>query len=1222
MSRPINIPYTLTFVPNAIVEDHSDYSGISNSYPITNAYDSSNSTNYAYITCKTGSRASTYISLKFPILGIPSNATIDSIVCKAKLRVSSTSYISTAVVQLYKGTTAMGSSVSARTTTATVYTISDPGTWSATDLENLEIRYTGTRGTGNTNRAAYLYFYGADLNITYSIEGIEYEITSTLATDTVDSIKPSGITYVRENREYELAIYANSIDEVIVYDNDEDVTNQLVQHENENIHDTINATAEDSYDTEFSSSNAQFYASSNSTGPTNAILARGYTAESPNPDTPTGTNVGNYVYVKDNSNNTSTGSIVFNFDFSSIPANATILSISVKVYGARESNTGTNAVCKFGIYSGNTLKGSEQNITATSNTITTLSNPGTWTRSELQDAKLKFTVGYYGGRLGGITWSVEYEVNSDYSYYWTYSLSNVSADHIIEVGDNSSVTRYLINTLIRTNGCSVNDASIKKKEGTDFTLIIYYSNINNLIITDNGTNINSSITGSSGEYYYELTNLSADHNIIINEKPWYEVTIESAYEDATVSVSSNKVYEGSSFTATVNVSNISLVNIKDNGEDITSLFTLVSTGVYRASFTNTDDNHEIIVVEANSYSITSMSNTSNAQISPSGINSATEGSSMTFTITTDLSSNLLILKDNGVDVTSNLTYVSTGTASTDTSTFIPSSFDSVNSTYDSIYTGTAEDGLTAHTDSNRFCVYSNTGANAESYLYYNFDCSNIPANAIITSVTCIASAAVYQASTYFTTYDLQLCSGTTAKGTATTITGSSGTSATHNINGGSSWTRAELNNIKIRERVIRGTSSTTSQASFSFWGATLTVSYEIPGGGYYQYTLSNINEDHVVSLYEVFIPEEEDPQKTYYSVSISSINATTNPANGTIRVEEGDDQTIVIIPSESQLTLATDNGVDISDRITGGANTYDITSQVSGASYGFNLNSSTGYYVSTNNGVAKSASVARINFHMIGRCLVTIEYINYAEANYDYGMFGKVDTAVATDGLTASSTSSLPSDSTSNYQLAMASNSKSAQTITYTIEKGEHFIDIKYGKDDASDDGNDSLQWKISSIEALESTDMTYTINNVAEDHSLIFIFGNVVYYTFNVNGDGCTTYPTGNAVVLPNNNYSITIIPAYDKYEFEIYDNGRDVTKSAEYFETERANYYLYTVKKVNTDHIISVVFTEKSNSIYIKINGSYVETLKIYKKISSVWIEQTDFENLFESNKIYINK
>jgi hypothetical protein len=38
-------------------------------------------------------------------------------------------------------------------------------------------------------------------------------------------------------------------------------------------------------------------------------------------------------------------------------------------------------------------------------------------------------------------------------------------------------------------------------------------------------------------------------------------------------------------------------------------------------------------------------------------------------------------------------------------------------------------------------------------------------------------------------------------------------------------------------------------------------------------------------------------------------------------------------------------------------------------------------------------------------------------------MFGKLDTEVATDGLTAGSGGSTPSDSTSNYQIAKCNNS-------------------------------------------------------------------------------------------------------------------------------------------------------------------------------------------------------
>lgn len=232
--------------------------------------------------------------------------------------------------------------------------------------------------------------------------------------------------------------------------------------------------------------------------------------------------------------------------------------------------------------------------------------------------------------------------------------------------------------------------------------------------------------------------------------------------------------------------------------------------------------------------------------------------------------------------------------------------------------------------------------------------------------------------------------------------------------------------------------------------------------GYIRVTQIYLELDYETKEYVPDIPDipSEDPTETYHSITVSSINATTNPANGTIRVVEGSDQTITITPTDPQLTLALDNGVDITSQLQGGIpnNTYTIDTQVSGASYGFNLNNSTGYYVSTNNGVNKSASVARLNMNFESECLVTIQYINYAEENYDYGMFGKLDTAVATDGLTASSNSSSPSDSLSNYQLAMASNRTNTQTITYQVPIGQHFIDIKYGKDDASNSGNDNLQ--------------------------------------------------------------------------------------------------------------------------------------------------------------------
>lgn len=153
----------------------------------------------------------------------------------------------------------------------------------------------------------------------------------------------------------------------------------------------------------------------------------------------------------------------------------------------------------------------------------------------------------------------------------------------------------------------------------------------------------------------------------------------------------------------------------------------------------------------------------------------------------------------------------------DTETFVPASFDSTNSSYNGTYTGSATDGCDGNTSSSRFCVYANTGSGATSDLWYNFDCDVIPSNATITSVFCVANAACYSNGQYFATRTLQLYVGTnTAKGSATTITGNGSTSTAHNLSCGTSWSRSDLDNLKLRLHIARGTSNVNTQASFSF----------------------------------------------------------------------------------------------------------------------------------------------------------------------------------------------------------------------------------------------------------------------------------------------------------------------------------------------------------------------------------------------------------------------
>lgn len=124
---------------------------------------------------------------------------------------------------------------------------------------------------------------------------------------------------------------------------------------------------------------------------------------------------------------------------------------------------------------------------------------------------------------------------------------------------------------------------------------------------------------------------------------------------------------------------------------------------------------------------------------------------------------------------------------------------------------------------------------------------------------------------------------------------------------------------------------------------------------------------------------------------------------------------------------------------------------VDGATYGFKLNSNN-FYESTNNGVNNSASVCRVQLHLVQDSIIFFTCINYAESNYDFGILGKVDKALSTD---------YSVDST--YEKSFKGLSQSSQqTYTYDlVEKGDHFIDVKYRKDSSQSFNNDSFQFQV-----------------------------------------------------------------------------------------------------------------------------------------------------------------
>lgn len=118
-----------------------------------------------------------------------------------------------------------------------------------------------------------------------------------------------------------------------------------------------------------------------------------------------------------------TGTADYTFDFSSIPSNATINNVSL-VCKAHEENS-SRSTCTIQCYAGSTSKGSLTTVSGTSNTLYTI-DCGSWTRAELDEFKMRLSLGYYGGLIAGATLTVEYETAPQYTGSFIGNASGIS----------------------------------------------------------------------------------------------------------------------------------------------------------------------------------------------------------------------------------------------------------------------------------------------------------------------------------------------------------------------------------------------------------------------------------------------------------------------------------------------------------------------------------------------------------------------------------------------------------------------------------------------------------------------------------------------------------------------------------------------------------------------------------------------------------------------------
>ena len=447
---------TIRLVPSTYAISSASYLSVSNE---SNMYTNVDSTTYATITNTYASTSSRYLYLRgFNFDDIPDGAVIDSFTVKIKGYESGLATSTSYAPRLANGTSAISNTTASSNfgTSATTITIPTGAlTWSQivnTYGSNFTIMVYVRRNSRNTT--GYFYCYGAEIDVTYTMPDPRI-ITSTLSGSGI--ISPSGSSTYYDGDEYELTITPTNIsDTVTVTNNNVDVTSELVEHYSGGTLTSYSTASGSGITTGFARSGGAFYQSSSTQSDAWLRYAIGHTAESPYSTSNTSN-----TYCKDGTNDATTqGWMNYPFDFSSLPDDAEVTAVEVKCYGATESTSETARHADVSLWCGNEQKGTTQQFTSTSNTTMTISDPGEWDREELQDAWLRFGVGYYGGRILGITWKVTYLHGGTLHHYtYTYNV-NGNATIVVTIGSGGGSQPKIF---IKNNGTWTQYSKVYKK---------------------------------------------------------------------------------------------------------------------------------------------------------------------------------------------------------------------------------------------------------------------------------------------------------------------------------------------------------------------------------------------------------------------------------------------------------------------------------------------------------------------------------------------------------------------------------------------------------------------------------------------------------------------------------------------------------------------------------------------------------------------------------------
>lgn len=202
---------TITVHPAAVLESLCKVDSVDGSHPYSKAFGrGTDSSDYAQWYMVTGSAAQTLVFYTFDLSVIPENATITSVIFKAKCQCENSSAIrgGNNGLYLYSGDTLKSRTdgIQAFGTTASVVEVPET-TWTRDELSSFRLRIFGSRGYFSTSTSYYIRFYGADLTVTYEVpeETTDLLVKQSSAWVSVKSVykKVSGI-WVKQNNLQEI----------------------------------------------------------------------------------------------------------------------------------------------------------------------------------------------------------------------------------------------------------------------------------------------------------------------------------------------------------------------------------------------------------------------------------------------------------------------------------------------------------------------------------------------------------------------------------------------------------------------------------------------------------------------------------------------------------------------------------------------------------------------------------------------------------------------------------------------------------------------------------------------------------------------------------------------------------------------------------------------------------------------------------------------------------